>query len=150
MGDSMLPLYVSPDDISWAMFSRPFWRDFKETLRKSNAFYDAPWNYLYPYYDQMIPRNHSKFILLLRNSTREMVNSNMKMYVRTRKAHNKISPKVQYDYKNWTLGPKPSAMTESWTDFWMLAARAYEKHNENVMEYIRYGTATCAYRQGTG
>ena len=39
----MMPLYVSTDDVSWAMFSRPFWSDFNEALRKSNVFHDAPW-----------------------------------------------------------------------------------------------------------
>ena len=75
----MMALYISTDDVSWAMFSEPFWTDFNEALRKSNVFLDAPWNYLYPFYDQMIPRNHSKFILLLRDSTRDLVNSNMKV-----------------------------------------------------------------------
>ena len=134
----MLPLFVSPDDVSWAMFSRPFWSDFNEALRKSSVFHDAPWNYLYPFYDQMIPRNHSKFILLLRDSTRDLVNSNMKMYVRGRKKREKIPPEVQYDFTNWTLSPKPSGVSQgSWKDFWMITARGYEMHNQNVMDYFR-------------
>eukprot|EP01083_Nonionella_stella_P021341 59212_1 len=122
-----LPLYVAPDDISWIFHSRPLYTDFIESLKKSRSFADSPWTFLYPLYDQLIPANHSKFILLLRDSTRDVVNSNMKMLAR------RDAP-VQFDYTNHTQHPK--GMYMKWETFWMITARQYELHNKNVIEYF--------------
>eukprot|EP01083_Nonionella_stella_P021342 59214_1 len=123
-----LPLYVAPDDISWLFHSQLLYNDFIESLKKSRSFSDSPWTYLYPLYDQLIPANHSKFILLVRDSTRDVVNSNMKMMAR------RDAP-VQFDYTNHTQHPKGMRHTR-WKTFWMITARQYELHNKNVIQYF--------------
>eukprot|EP01084_Bolivina_argentea_P306740 530097_1 len=139
----MLPLLVAPDDISWLFHSKSLYNDFMETVRKSTAFMDAPWPFLYPIYDQILPPNYSKFILLIRNSTRDVVNSNMKMYVRRWKRYwekNKLkNTSLQYDYSNFSLlthNEKKFGVFVSWEEFWMLIARQYELHNQNVIQYF--------------
>ena len=134
--DSFLPLYVSPNDISWLFHSEPLHSDFLRTLQRANAFGDAPWNSLYPMYDQLIAPNHTKFILTVRDSTRDAVNSNMKMFARDyiRRILKNEEGKVQFDYTNFSKHAKPRIV--EWEQFWMLSARQYELHNQNVINYF--------------
>eukprot|EP01084_Bolivina_argentea_P197386 338281_1 len=96
--NSELALSVAPDDISWIFHSPLLYNDFIQSLKQSRSFSDLPWAFLYPLYDQLIPPGYSKFILLVRDSTRDVVNSNMKMLARR--------DSVQFDYTNHTVHPR--------------------------------------------
>eukprot|EP01083_Nonionella_stella_P095044 266746_1 len=124
--NSELALSVAPDDISWIFHSPLLYNDFIQSLKQSRSFSDLPWAFLYPLYDQLIPPGYSKFILLVRDSTRDVVNSNMKMLARR--------DSVQFDYTNHTVHPR--GIEVKWETFWMLNARQYEMHNRNVIEYF--------------
>ena len=138
MKDTHLPLMAATNDISWAMHSKVFYSEFIESLKISSIFADAPWYYLYPFYDQLIPRNHSKYILTVRDSTRDVVNSNMKMFVRNIKRRRKLNETLQFDYTNVSqyLNPKWVGIKTTWEEFWMLNARNYEIHTRNVIDYF--------------
>ena len=131
--DIHLPLYVATDDISWVIHSKSFYRNFLYSIKSSAIFADGPWFFLYPYYDQLIPQNYSKFILTIRNSTRDVVNSMMKMKVR--RGGNRT---LQLDYRNVTqyLGKTPAGCSLSWKAWAMMTARNHQRHNQNVIDYF--------------
>ena len=88
-----LPLQTAVDDISWVFHIKKFYSYFMETLLHSDVFADSPWWCLYPLYDQLIPSKYSKFILTIRDSTRDWVNSHMKMLARQYVEDNHLMPK---------------------------------------------------------
>jgi len=134
---------VSTEDISWTWHSKPFHHEFLEVLTKATSFGDAPWNHLYPLYDQLLPENHTKFILTVRDSTRDQVNSNMKMfarqYIKRMKSKGRVPMEedIQYDYTNFTMSAGLMGVQYSWKDFWTMNARNYETHNRKVQEYFK-------------
>ena len=146
MKDAMLPLFVATEDLSWIWHSKPFHHDLIESISNSNVFGDAPWTYLYPIYDQLLPQNATKFILTIRDSTRDQVNSNMKMFARQqivqlkRRGTFNVTEDIQYDYTNFTSAetlPGWPSVERSWTNYWTLDARNYEIHNSKVIEYFK-------------
>ena len=126
--DSWFALSTAVDDLSWVSQS-PFCVDkFLKAIQRSNVFADSPWNYLWPIYEQLVPPNKSKYILTVRDSTRDVLNSNAKMLL-TRKE----PTKNHAHFKNAKTGHTKHG---NWNDLWHLMARQYEKHIENVLRYF--------------
>ena len=129
--NDILPSAVATDDISWVIHSKPFYNDFIQSVMSSNVFADSPWYHLYPFYDQLIPSNHSKFILTVRDSTRDVLNSRLKMLIRNLIKKRNLDDNLQLDYTNAS-----QYLHLRLYDFWMLNARNYELHNQHVIEYF--------------
>eukprot|EP01083_Nonionella_stella_P156902 508640_1 len=122
------PNFVASDDISWLFWNEKLFEHLLSMSDESFNFGDSPWLFMYTVFDALYPK--SKFILTVRNSTYDLVNSDVKMEMRHR-----------YKNKEWinkTLTSLDVRSTYKVTvrEFAMLSARRYEKHNENVMRYF--------------
>ena len=124
------PNFVGADDISWLFWNEKLYEHLLSMSDQSYNFGDSPWLFMYQIFDQLYPQ--SKFILTLRNSTWDLVNSDVKMEMRHR-----------YKNKQWinkTLESLEEKTTYKVTvrEFAMLIARRYELHNEKILKYFQY------------
>ena len=99
----------------------------QSALQSATAFADAPWLFLWPFFDAWHPG--SKFILTVRDSTAAVVNSDFKMNLRHRKlnalpALSEVEPTLRVTYAEYA----------------MLIARRYEVQNARVLRHFRERT----------
>ena len=124
------PNFVGADDISWLFWNEKLYEHLLSMSDESFNFGDSPWLFMYQIFDQLYP--NSKFILTIRNSTWDLVNSDVKMEMRHR-----------YKKKSW-INKTLESLDERTTykvsvrEFAMLIARRYEYHNEKIMKYFGY------------
>eukprot|EP01083_Nonionella_stella_P133102 404669_1 len=104
---------VGVDDISWLFHSKRLYDLIALSTYRTLQSGDLPWAFLYPVFDKWYP--NSKYILTVRSSTYDVLNSEMKQRVRANK---------------WRVNA-------TWQHTYMVLARRYEMHNQNVKQYFR-------------
>lgn len=121
------PIHCGATDISWLFHHPDLLKSVKEISQEASFFADNPWCFLYRIFDEWYP--NSKFILTVRSSTFEVVNSAVKMFVR-----NRFKDKLVNSIRE--LSDNTKAYHELFQDYLMLTAKNYELHNKNVLAYF--------------
>ena len=122
---SLFPYQVGTVDISW-LFVHPYLLDaVKYVSSRASNFADGPWLYIYRILDEWYP--NSKFILTVRDSTYDYVNSEVRQVFRN--SFKGKGEAFEAFLSEQIFGTRLSTQIGLW-------ARGYEKHNENVMKYF--------------
>ena len=98
---------------------------------------DGPWLFLYPLFDQWYP--NSKYILTVRNSTWDIVNSDLKMICRSKLHKHEYCHSLNTKELKAFEESRISKFARTVTGKQLIKgiARRYEQHNRNVIEYFR-------------
>ncbi len=120
------PFLVAADDISWLFHHPQMLQRIKAVSQRASSFGDYPWSFFYRIFNEWFP--DSKFIFSKRNSTYDLVNSSIRMALRIQWNHYGELSAADYQRKIYGIPLQ---------EYIMLTARAYERHNENVLRYFQ-------------
>ncbi|ETO03247.1 hypothetical protein RFI_34165 [Reticulomyxa filosa] len=131
-------LFMSADTIEWMhKVEEGYLRDLRDWSDRAGSVGDGPWLFLYTLLDHWYPG--SKFILTVRNSTWDVVNSDVKMELRTKLHMDALWSQQVNATRPYTIELDTSTHRfygVSLKEFAMLVARRYEIHNFKVRKYF--------------